>query len=52
MSERNSAVKDEMEAGVSLRRALRREPLVVLRYFGPEVNPDAPEIGAYRRNRF
>ena len=24
------------------------EPLVTLRYFGPESNPDAPEIGAYR----
>ena len=21
------------------------EPLVILRYFGPEVNPDAPSIG-------
>src|SRR6185503_8541726 len=28
------------------------EPLVVLRYFGPEVNPDAPELGAYKRNKF
>jgi hypothetical protein len=28
------------------------EPLVVLRYFGPEVNPDAPNLGAYRKNRF
>jgi hypothetical protein len=25
------------------------EPLVVLRYFGPEAHPDAPEIGAHRR---
>jgi hypothetical protein len=25
------------------------EPLVVLRYFGPEVNPDAPAVGAYKR---
>ena len=25
------------------------EPLVVLRYFGPDVNPDAPELGAYKR---
>ena len=23
------------------------EPLVFLRYFGPEVNPDAPEMGAH-----
>jgi hypothetical protein len=25
------------------------EPLVVLRYFGPEVNPGAPAIGSYKR---
>jgi hypothetical protein len=25
---------------------------VVLRYFGPEVNPDAPKMGAYRKNKF
>ncbi len=25
------------------------EPLVTLRYFGPDANPDAPAIGAYRR---
>jgi hypothetical protein len=24
----------------------------VLRYFGPEVNPDAPALGAYRNNAF
>ena len=28
------------------------EPLVCLRYFGPEVNPDAPAMGAYRKNQF
>ena len=28
------------------------EPLVTLRYFGPEVNPDAPTMGAYRKNKF
>jgi hypothetical protein len=28
------------------------EPLVCLRYFGPEVNPDAPAMGAYRKNKF
>jgi hypothetical protein len=26
-----------------------KEPLVTLRYFGPETNPDAPEVGAHRR---
>ncbi|MFO0879717.1 MAG: hypothetical protein U0840_20410 [Gemmataceae bacterium] len=25
------------------------EPLVTLRYFGPEVNPDAPAVGAYKK---
>ncbi len=25
------------------------EPLVTLRYFGPDTNPDAPAVGAYRR---
>jgi hypothetical protein len=28
------------------------EPLVCLRSFGPEVNPDAPAMGAYRKNKF
>ena len=28
------------------------EPLVTLRYFGPEVNPDAPELGAYREIKY
>jgi hypothetical protein len=27
------------------------EPLVTLRYFGPDTNPEAPAIGAYRRGR-
>ena len=25
------------------------EPLVTLRYFGPEVNPDAPQVGDHKR---
>ena len=32
--------------------ASETEPLVILRYFGPEVNPDAPAMGAYRKNKF
>ena len=28
------------------------EPLVVLRYFGPAVNPEAPKVGAHKRNKF
>jgi len=39
-------------AGVTFENTSEVEPLVVLRYFGPDVNPDAPELGAYRLNRF
>ncbi len=38
--------------GVTFENTSDVEPLVVLRYFGPEVNPEAPELGAYRRNKF
>ncbi len=31
-------------AGVTYENTSSTEPLVVLRYFGPEVNPDAPEL--------
>ena len=36
-------------AGVTFENTSKVEPLVVLRYFGPEANPDAPEIGAHWR---
>src|SRR5438876_6485044 len=39
-------------AGVTFENTSEVEPLVVLRYFGPEVNPDAPAMGAYRKNQF
>ena len=32
------------KAGVTYENTSETEPLVVLRYYGPEVNPDAPEI--------
>ncbi len=35
-------------AGVTFENTSSTEPLVCLRYFGPEVNPDAPEMGAYK----
>jgi hypothetical protein len=35
-------------AGVVLENSSATEDLVVLRYFGPDANPEAPEIGAYR----
>lgn len=34
------------QAGVVYENTSSSEPLVTLRYFGPEVNPQAPEIGA------
>src|SRR6266550_3249308 len=39
-------------AGVIFENTSEVEPLVVLRYFGPDVNPDAPEMGSYRKNKF
>jgi hypothetical protein len=38
--------------GVTFENTSETEPLVTLRYFGPEVNPDAPAMGAYRKNKF
>ena len=35
-------------AGVTFTNTSLTEPLVALRYFGPEVNPDAPAMGAHR----
>jgi hypothetical protein len=40
------------KAGVAFENTSETEPLVALRYFGPEVNPDAPEMGAYANNKF
>lgn len=40
------------KAGVVFENTSDVEPLVVLRYFGPEVNPEAPKLGAYRNNKF
>jgi len=44
--------EEAAKAGVVFENTSPVEPLVVLRYFGPEVNPDAPEIGAYKKNKF
>ena len=38
--------------GVSFENTSETEPLVCLRYFGPEVNPQAPAIGAHKKNKF
>ena len=40
------------QAGVTFENLSGTEPLVVLRYFGPEANADAPKMGAYRKNKF
>jgi hypothetical protein len=36
--------EDAAKAGVVFENTSATEPLVALRYFGPEVNPDAPEL--------
>jgi hypothetical protein len=36
--------EDTAKAGVTFENTSTVEPLVVLRYFGPEVNPDAPYL--------
>ena len=38
------------QAGVTFKNTSATEPLVCLRYFGPDVQPDAPEMGAHRNN--
>ena len=37
------------QGGVTYENTSATEPLVTLRYFGPETSPDAPEMGAYLR---
>jgi len=44
--------EDGAHMGVTFENTSETEPLVTLRYFGPEVNPDAPKMGAYRQNKF
>jgi hypothetical protein len=44
--------EDGAKTGVTFENTSETEPLVCLRYFGPEVNPDAPALGAYRKNKF
>ena len=44
--------EDGAKAGVTYENTSSTEPMVILRYFGPEVNPDAPVMGAYRKNKF
>jgi len=37
--------EEAARAGVVYENTSASEPLVILRYFGPEVNPDAPDVG-------
>ena len=37
------------KAGVTFENTSETEPLVTLRYFGPEVNPAAPNVGDHRK---
>ncbi len=46
------ATETAAKAGVVFENTSGTEPLVVLRYFGPGVNPAAPKMGAYRGNAF
>ena len=43
---------DGAAAGITFENKSETEPLVCLRYFGPDANPDAPKMGAYRQNTF
>jgi hypothetical protein len=36
-------------AGVSIENSSKEEPLVLLRYFGPDANLDAPEVGDHKK---
>ena len=42
-------VESAAKAGVVFENTSETEDLVVLRYFGPEANPEAPEVGAHRK---
>ncbi|HOW19405.1 MAG TPA: hypothetical protein PLC79_10230, partial [Phycisphaerae bacterium] len=37
--------------GVEFENTSSEEPLVTLRYFGPDTNPDAPNVGDHRKRR-
>ena len=37
--------------GITYKNTSTTEPLVLLRYFGPDTNPDAPNVGDYRKNK-
>lgn len=51
-NENHLLTNDSTKSGVTFENTSETEPLDTVRYFGPEVNPDAPAMGAYRKNRF
>ncbi len=42
--------QDAARAGVVFENLSDKDPLVTLRYFGPEMNPGAPAVGDYKKN--
>ena len=42
-------IEEAAQRGVVFENLSKTEPLVMLRYFGPEVNPGAPEIGGKKK---
>ena len=42
---------DAARAGVTYENTSATEDLVILRYFGPEVNPKAPSVGDHMKKR-
>ncbi|MDA7868256.1 hypothetical protein N9B19_00530 [Akkermansiaceae bacterium] len=43
------ATESAAQGGITFENTSATEPLVLLRYFGPEVNPEAPAMGAHRQ---
>lgn len=44
--------EDGAKAGGLFENTRETEPIVCPRYFGAEVNPDSPAMGADRKNKF
>jgi hypothetical protein len=42
--------EDGAKSGITFENISETEPLVILRYFGPGVNPGAPEMGAHKKS--
>lgn len=45
---RDAIAESGAQQGVTFKNTSLTEPLVALRYFGPEVNPNAQAMGAYK----